>query len=143
MKQIKVLVGTLMLVLAAGTASAANSGGLEGALRQVVEKNLAAYNAEDVSGTLASIHTKSPAYGETRDALPRQFSALDARTKLEGFRYIGQDDEFALARVQYRTEGTTTKPFMNNILDTITVFHQEDDTWKYWDNHILGVRLVQ
>ena len=78
-----------------------------------------------------------------RDALPRQFGALDTRTELERFSYIGHDDELAVARVQYRTVGGTANPFMNNILDTVTVFHQEDGTWKYWDNYVLGARPLE
>ena len=143
MKQIQVFVGAMLLVLTAGATSGGDIGGLEGALREVVEKNLTAYNAEDASGTLASVHTKSPAYGDLRDALPSQFGALDTGARLERFTYIGHDDEFALARVQYRTEGGSTEPFMNNVVDTITLFHQEDGIWKYWDNYILGVRLVK
>ena len=143
MKQIEIFVGILLLILAAGVTSADDIGGLEGALRQVVEKNLAAYNAEDAPGTLATVHTNSPAYGNLRDALPGQFGALNTRTELERFTYIGHDDEFAVARVQYRTEGGSTEPFMDNILDTITLFHQEDGTWKYWDDYILGGRLVK
>ena len=77
MKQIEIFVGVLLLTLAACAASADDIGGLEGALRQVVEKNLAAYNAEDAAGTLATVHTSSPAYGNLRDALPVQFGALN------------------------------------------------------------------
>jgi hypothetical protein len=143
MKQIALFAGALLLVLLANPLSAADSGGLEGALRKVVEEDLAAYNGEDTSQTLASVHTKSPAYGAMRDALPSQFGALDTRTELERFSYIGHDDEFAVARVQYRTLGSSATPFMNNVVDTITIFHQEDGTWKYWDNYILGARPVR
>ena len=143
MKQIRFYAAASLLFLFADLLSAADSGGLEGALRQVVEQNLAAYNSEDASRALASVHTKSPAYAAMQEALPKQFAAMDARTQLERFTYIGHDDEFALARVQYRTVGGTAAPFMNNLLDTITVFHQEDGTWKYWDNYILGARVVQ
>lgn len=130
-------------LLFASTVSAAAPGGIEGALRQVVEANLAGYNSENPSQTLATVHTKSPAYASMQDALPRQFGALETRAELEGFSYIGHDDEFAVARVQYRTVGGKTRPFMNNLMDTITVFHQEAGTWKYWDNYVLGVRPIQ
>lgn len=143
MKPIRLYAAASLLVLFANPLLAADSGGLEGALRQVVEDNVAAYNREDASRTLASVHTKSPAYAAMKEALPKQFAARDARTQLERFTYIGHDDEFALARVQYRTVGGTAAPFMNNLLDTITVFHQEDGTWKYWDNYVLGARAVQ
>lgn len=143
MKQIRCYAAASLFLLFAGPLIAADSGGLEGALRQVVVENLAAYNSEDAARTLASVHTKSPAYGTMRDALPRQFGSLDTRTELDGFTYIGHDDEFAVARVQYRTVGGSAKPFMNNFLDTITVFHQEDGVWKYWDNYVVGGRPVQ
>jgi hypothetical protein len=142
MRKIHFYAAASLLVLFAGPLIAADSPGLAGALRQVVEENLAAYNSEDASRTLASVHTKSPAYAPMQDALPRQFGALDARSDLERFTYIGHDDEFAFARVQYRTRGTEGQPFLNNILDTVTIFHQEDGTWKYWDNYVLGARLV-
>ena len=143
MKQIRFYAAASLLFLFAGPLVAAYADGLEGALRQVVEQNLAAYNSRDTSRALASVHTKSPAYAAMRDALPRQFDALDARTELERFTYMGHDDEFAVARVQYRTVGGTAKPFMDNILDTVTIFHQENGAWKYWDNYVLGVRPVQ
>lgn len=143
MKQIRFYAAASLLFLFADPLFAAETGGLEGALRQTVEENLAAYNSEDPSRTLASVHTNSPVYAAMRDALPRQFGALDTRTELERFSYIGHDDEFAVARVQYRAVGGKTAPFMNNVVDTITVFHQEDGTWKYWDNYVLGARLVQ
>jgi len=143
MKQIRFCAAASLLFFFAHPLSAADSGGLEGALRQVVENNLAAYNSEDASRTLASVHTKSPAYAAMQDAVPKQFGAMDTRAELERFTYIGHDDEFALARVQYRSVGGTADPFMSNILDTITIFHQENGTWKYWDNYVLGARPVQ
>ena len=68
---------------------------------------------------------------------------LDARTELVGFHYIGHDDEFAVARVKLQTVDQSGEPFSANVIDTITIFHQEDGVWKYWSDHILGVELVQ
>jgi hypothetical protein len=68
---------------------------------------------------------------------------LDAQTELVGFQYIGHDDEFAVARVKLKTVEQSGEPFSANVLDTITVFHQEDGVWKYWSDHLLGVELVQ
>lgn len=143
MNHIRLYAAASLLFLFANPLSAADPGGLEGALRQVVERNLAAYNSEDTSRTLASVDTKSPAYEAMHDALPKLFGAMDTRTELVRFTYIGHDDEFAVARVQYRTVGGKAKPFMNNIVDTITFFHQENGTWKYWDNYVLGVGLIK
>lgn len=143
MKPIRFYVAAALLLLFANPMTAFAAVGLEESLRQVVEANLAAYNDEDAARALAAVHTKSPVYADMQDALPKQFAAMDARTELERFTYIGHDGEFALARVQYRTTNRSQTPFMNNVLDTITVFHQEDGTWKYWDNYVLGGRPVQ
>jgi len=143
MKQIGFITAILLLSMVAGTAGAGDEGGLSATLRQVVENNLAAHNREDMSGTMQSIHTKSPDYTNMKQALPNQFSTQDARTELVSFHYIGHDDEFAVARVAYKTVDQSEEPFVTNVLDTITVFHQEDGTWKYWSNHVLGVEMVQ
>lgn len=127
----------LLLAFAAGSADAGNDRGLAATLRQVVEDNLASYHREDVSATLGSIHTESPAYASMRKALPNQFGALDARTELKSFQYIGHDEEFSVAWVKFKTVGRSGPPIAANVLDTMTVFHQEDGEWKYWSNHIL------
>ncbi len=143
MRQSGYIIGFLLLSMVAGAAGANDEDGLTATLRQVVENHLVAYNGEDMSATLRSIHTKSPDYPGMRQVLMNQFGTLDARTELVGFRYIGHDDEFAVARVKLRTVDESDEPFMANVLDTITIFHQENGTWKYWSNHVLGVKPVQ
>ena len=143
MRKIKLITSVLLLLLAAGLAMADEHDTLAAALQRVVEDGLTAYNSENVAATMQSIHTKSPAYSTMQAALPNQFNGLDARTELASFRYIGHDDEFAVARVQLKTVEQSGKPFANNVTDTITMFHQENGVWKYWSHHILGVRLVQ
>lgn len=143
MKQSGYVIGMLLLSTVAGAAGAGDEDQLTTELRQVVENSLAAYNREDNAATMQSVHTKSPDFDDMQRALPNQFGALDARTELVSFRYIGHDDEFAIARVKFKTVDQSGEPFVANVLDTITVFHQENGTWKYWDNHVLGVELLQ
>ncbi len=137
-------VAALLLLSVAGSANAAgHDDGLAPVLRQVVEGNLAAYNREDPMAAMEFIHSKSPEYGTTRAALTGQFEVMDARSELVGFTYIGHDDEFAVARVKLKTVDESGEDFEANVIDTITLFHQEDGVWKYWSDHILGVELVQ
>ncbi len=143
MKQIACVTAILVLSVFSERAGASEDEGLSAVLRQVVEQNLAAYNREDIAGAMNFIHTKSPEYGSTQGALPGQFEVLDARAELVGFHYIGHDDEFAVARVKLKTIEQSGEPFSANVIDTITVFHQEDGVWKYWSDHVLGVDLVQ
>lgn len=116
---------------------------LAAALRQVVEGNFAAYDRQDVDGTMRFIDTKSPDYDSTKQALADQFKDLGATTKLVGFDYIGHDDEFAVARVKAKTVGKPGTGFSDNTVDSIMIFHQENGAWKLWGEEILGVQIPQ
>lgn len=124
-------------------AIADDSDNLNEVLRQTVESHLAAFNQEDVSASMQYVHPKSPEYVETSEVLSTQFSALDPNTELTDFRYLGHDDEFAVARLKLKTTEESDEPFAANIIDAIAVFHQEDGMWKLWSDHILGVELVE
>ncbi len=143
MKRTGLILASLLFSMVAGTAVAHNDDDLEATFRQLVEHNLAAFNREDLSGTLRHMHTKSPEYGNTQDVLPSQFEALDARTKLVDLHYMGHDEEFAVARVKLKTVNESDAAFEANVLDTIVLFHLEDGAWKYWSTHILGAEFVQ
>ena len=143
MKRTGFILASLVLSMVTGTAVAGNDDGLEATFRQLVENKLAAFNREDVSATMQYIHTKSPEYGSTQEVLSGQFQVLDARTELVDLRYMGHDDEFAVARVKFKTVNQSGEPFEANVLDTIAVFHLEDGVWKYWSDHILGAEFVR
>ncbi len=143
MKRTGFIPAILVLSMITGTVIAGSDDGLEAAFRQLMEDKLAAFNREDVSGTMRYVHTKSPEYGSTQGVLPDQFEALDARTELVDLHYMGHDDEFAVARVKLKTVNASEEPFEANVLDTIVLFHLEDGVWKYWSNHILGAEFVQ
>jgi hypothetical protein len=116
---------------------------LSAALESVSKDQIVAFNAENVEGAMAHTHTKSPTYTETQEALTAQFSDLDAKAELVSFQFIGHDDEFALARVKVKITAPGVEGFLDNIVDTITIFHQEAGTWKVWDAYLLGGVLVQ
>lgn len=137
------IIGITMLSMTACVAVSGDDTGLAALLRQVVENNLAAYNRKDASATMQSIHTKSPEYSSMQQVMQSLFNDMDAQTELVSFRYIGHDDEFAVARVKMKTVDESGNPFTANILDTITIFHMEDGIWKYWSDYVLGVEIVR
>ena len=118
MKSIRQFAAASLLVFLASPLSAADPDAIAGVLRQVVDDNLAAYNSEDPSRTLASVHTRSPAYASMQDALPRQFDALDTRTEVEAFTFIGHDDEPPVLEVTYSSGGSTTSTSMSISVST-------------------------
>ncbi len=142
MKRLGLILASLVLALAAGTTVAGRDQGLSETFRQLVEDKLAAFNREDASATMRYIHTKSPEYSSTQHVLEGQFAALDARTELVDLRYMGHDDEFAVARVKLKTVNESGAPFEANLVDTLAVFHQEGGVWKYWSDYVLGAEFV-
>src|SRR5262249_20783908 len=108
------------------------------ALRDVVEQNVRAYDAKDVSGVQRTTDTRSAEYEPTLAALRSQFEQNLTATFVD-FKYIGHDDEFAVARAKIKVEGPPGSTFMNNTSDQIVVFHQEGGAWKLWSDGILGV----
>ncbi len=124
-------------------AHAAQQDPLTTALRKVVEDNVAAYNARDVDGVMRGVHTRSPEYDPTKTAITAQFRELPVTARLVDFRYLGHDDEFAIARMKLAVGGPPTSKFQDDVVDSLLVFHQENGTWKLWMDEVLGVEFVK
>ncbi len=138
----RMIVPVLALLGVAASARAAEDK-LTAALRGVVEENVRAYDAEDADGVMRTIHSRSPEYESTRAALPEQFASEDLTVKLVDFRYMGHDDEFAIARVKTAITGPPGGAFQDNVVDSVMLFHREGALWKLWSDDILGVDFEQ
>ena len=116
---------------------------LASTLEKVSKDQIAAFNREDVAATMAYAHTKSPTYEAAREMLAADFKDQDLKAEQVSFQYIGHDDEFALARVKVKVTSPGTEGFDANVVDTITLFHQEGGSWKVWDAYLVGDELVK
>jgi hypothetical protein len=134
----RVIVPLVALLGIAGAAAAADDE-LATTLRGVVQENLRAYDAEDPDGVMRTMHSRSPEYAPTKAALPGQFAAEDLSVELVDFRYIGHDDEFAVARVKTKLTAPPGSDFDDNVVDSIMLFHQEGGLWKLWSDDVIGV----
>lgn len=135
-------IAVVALLLAAPGAAFADDA-LAKTLEQVSKDQIAAFNREDVAGTLAFSYTKSPAYDTAKKELPALFGEANAKAEQVAFHYIGHDDEFALARVKVKVTDAKAPGFDDNIVDAIMIFHMEGGSWKVLDSYLLGARLVQ
>jgi len=133
----------LAALLGIAVAARAAEDKLTTSLRGVVEENVRAYDAEDADGVMRTIHSRSPEYETTKAALPGQFAAEDLTVKLVDFRYMGHDDEFAIARVKTKIIGTPGGAFEDNVVDSVMLFHREGALWKLWSDDVLGVEFEQ
>ena len=131
-----------LLAFSAPTARAADDP-LAGALRQVVAGNLTAFNKKDLAATMGFVDTRSPDYESTQSELAAEFKDLDLTAELVGFTLIGHDDEFAVARVKTKTTAKPGSSFVNNTVDAITIFHQENGSWKLWSEQVVDAKMLQ
>jgi hypothetical protein len=137
----------VMLVTLLGLAVTAGADDkLATTLRGVVEENVRAYDARDTDAFLRTLHPQSPGYEATKAILSDQFREGDIKVTLVDYKYIGHDDEFAVARVKMKTvapPGSTG--FQSNVTDSVVLFHRDEfaRAWKLWSDDVLGVEFVE
>jgi len=133
----------LVALLGMAVVASAADDALTTSLKGVVEQNQRAYDAEDAAGVMSTIHSRSPQYDSTKAALPAQFAEEDLSLQLVDFRYMGHDDEFAIARVKTKIAGPAGSEFQDNVVDSVMLFHREGALWKLWSDQVLGVEFEQ
>jgi hypothetical protein len=116
---------------------------LAGALEKVSQEQIAAFNREDATATMSYADTRSPSFAEAKETLAAYFKDQDLKAEQVSFHYIGHDDEFAIARVKVKVTSPGTEGFEPNVVDTFTIFHQENGAWKVWDGYLIGGTLVK
>lgn len=141
MKSTVILAAALVLFTQLPEARAEDT--LANALEQVSKSQIEAFNRADVDATMAYAHTKSPTYDTARETIAEYFKNQKLAAEQVSFRYIGHDDEFALARVKVKVASPGTEGFQPIVTDTVTLFHQEGGSWKIWDAYLLGGQLGQ
>jgi hypothetical protein len=142
---IRLVVMLVTLLGLAVTAGAADDK-LGTTLRGVVEENVRAYDARDTDAFLRTLHPQSPGFEATKAILSDQFREGDIKVTLVDYKYIGHDDEFAVARVKMKTvapPGSTG--FQSNVTDSVLLFHRDEAAraWKLWSDDVLGVEFVE
>ena len=111
-------------------------------IKEVVFENLRATQVEDMDAMLATIHSESPSYTQTEELATVLFENYDLNYEVLLFRYIEQDGEYAIVRLEYSSQKVAGGEFNDNNLDTIHVFRQENGDWKIWSMAILEIEYI-
>jgi hypothetical protein len=112
---------------------------IQKAINSMVISNVQATQEENLDAVLQTIHTQSPGYLATKQQLVPLFDNYDLKYEILSFKYIGRDNEYAVARVKQSTKKLSGPAFRNNVVDMIEVFRQEKGQWKFWNQVILEV----
>lgn len=110
------------------------------AIKSLVERSNRALQEENLDASINTIHSQSPSLLGVKKDLPTIFENYDLNTELVSFSFIGQDEDYAVARIKTRYI-KLSGPFWQNVeTDSISVYRQENDEWKYWNNVKLNTR---
>ena len=142
MKKYYTIIAILLVACLGLTVALSQDGGIAEEIEAVVMENLRATQAEDLHAMLNTIHSESPLYSQTEEMATVLFENYDVNYGLLVFRYIEQDDEYAIARLKYSAQKSAGPDFNDNNLDTIHVFREENGSWKIWSMAILEIEYI-
>jgi len=111
-------------------------------LKGVILENFDAYEKEDLTRVLNTVHTQSYGYLTTKQATQEIFTEYDLHYELLGSSFVGQNGDFALMRVQQKTTKVSGPAFRDNELDIIFIFKQENSRWKFWTQAVLDIKFL-
>lgn len=114
----------------------------ESLVRQVIDDNLDASQREDSEAYMATMHSQSLAWVQTKKAIQDIFGNYKLNYSLDQFHYITQESEYAYARVWIRTTKVSGPSFHNNKLEALIVFKKEGEKWKVWSQANMQIQYL-
>ena len=112
------------------------------AIKSAVERTLRAYREEDMAAMLSTVHSQAPSYMSIKKDSPTVFENYDINAELISFTFIGQDEDYAVARTKIRYTKISGPAFQNTEFDTFSVYRKENDEWKTWDGCIVDRKYL-
>ena len=125
-----ILIALLMVIGLGLTVVFSQDENIAAELDVLVDENLRATQAEDMDAMLFTLHSKSPAYQQTKQMSEVLFPQYDIMYEKLTFRFIGLDGDYALGRFKFCATKIAGPEFQDNCLDTIHIFKQENGNWK-------------
>lgn len=115
---------------------------IESELYSVVLENLRATSSEDLNSLLNTVHSQSQGYQQTKQLAKHLFETYDLKHEIHLFRYVSQDGDYAIARLEFSTEQVAGPEFKDNRVDTFHIFRKENGQWKIWGQSVLTIEYI-
>jgi hypothetical protein len=107
---------------------------IEAQHKDAMMENIKSTEAEDVDGTMKTIHSKLPLYQAARKQVSQIIGKhLGLKYELISLKYLATDGDYAIARVLQRTTQTLPVNIKNNESDMMVAFRNQGGTWKFWN----------
>jgi hypothetical protein len=112
-------------------------------LESLVRQHFEATEREDIAALMDMFHPESPFLETTKNAASRLFGSYDVKLVLRRFRFFGNDDDYAVARVVQVTSDRTNSDFQDNVIDSMYVFRRYRGTWRLWQQIVLEAEILE
>ena len=109
-------------------------------LKNLTQEHFEAFEVEDFERIEATFHPDSPTLEQTMQATRQIAARFDLEYSVgRHWIYIGEDSDFAYARVEQETRRLDGPAFSDNAVDQIWVFRQYEGDWRVWSTGLLSV----
>ncbi len=124
----------ITLILFAGCGSDKSSE--EQAVKDVIMKNTAAGNDEDVAAYISTMDKDNKNYDHLEDMMNTIFSTYDLNYQVKDMKVIELNDDEAKVQFVQITKKEKGPTFRNNRIEGIHILHKTDGQWKIYDTQI-------
>ncbi len=115
---------------------------VEAGVRATLYKNLKSLQIEDMDMMMTTIHTQSPFYQSTRQAVEPLLKQYKLKYEFISEKFIGYDGDLAYIRVVQKTSKISGPEFNDNIIDMVQGYRKENNTWKIWAQFIVDIKYL-
>ena len=115
----------------------AEDGSADKAIHQSLDQGIVAFNNENLSGALQSVHPDSPTYQVTKEQISRIFNNYDVKLELVDFEFVGESGPYAFVHVKEKSTKLSDTDFRNNTTDVVYIFRKHNNQWKLWGESVL------
>jgi hypothetical protein len=105
---------------------------------EVIQANIEYMNAENLEGTMSTIHSDSPTFEITENLVKKIFDIYDLNYKIEKLKVISEDVQEAVVEFTQLTTKLKGPEFRNNRVTGKHIIKKDGDSWKIYSTKILN-----
>ncbi|MGV3001597.1 hypothetical protein [Vibrio sp.] len=109
---------------------------------QVLQDNLTATKNEKIADYMNTMHSQSLSYPQTQQVLLPIFDNYELDYQLQDFQFVGEDNEYAYAKLWLETTKVSGAVFANNRMQILVVFKKENGQWKIWSQANMVIQYL-
>ena len=115
----------------------------EQALKDVINKNIAAGNDEDVNAYMETIDKDNRNYNRMQDMMNTNYSTYDLNYQVRDIKILELKDNEAKVQFVQTTKKIKGPTFRNNRIIGVHTMHKTSDGWKIYDTQITKMEYLQ